>query len=260
MTSFSTLEPLGDSENGGAIFVLPREIRDEIYRLLIKRRYTVFYPSKAASGATFAGNTTAVDRFDLPIFQISHAIGHEVEAQVYSESTFRYFIDFTMIEPRKPPTAVVNRIKKVEMLIGGLGVCFYQKTRLTYKDHMAAICEATIDDFTGTQILRDVCHIRIPAFRMDMIEPLESYILPKLAAFHGFRTLLVETTTDLDYVATARFERVIEGMKDAMEPTLGPATIKNGGSTIRLEFHPREHVPSPFRAEAQKVLLDADRL
>ena len=261
MTSVSTSEPLGDSKNGGALFILPREIRDEVCRFLVKRRYTVIYPPKSASGTTYAGNMTAVDIFDLAIFHISHAIGHEVQAVLYSESTFRYFIDFSINVPCKPPTAVVNRMKKVEIVIKGLGVYYiYEKTHPTYKRRMALICEATIDGFTGTQILRDVCHIRIPAFRPDMIEPLESYILPTLAAFQGFRTLLFEITTELERIATARFERVIEGMKDAMEPSLGPATISNGGSTIRLEFHPREHVPSLFGAQAQKVLLDTDRL
>ena len=261
MTSVSTPEPLGDSKNGGALFILPREIRDEVYRFLIKRHYTVIYAPKSASGTTYVAKITAADIFDLAIFQISHAISHEVQAVLYSESTFRYIIDFSINVPRKFPTAVVNSMKNVEIVIRGLGVHYvYEKTHPTYKRPTALICEATIDGFTGTQTHRDVCHIRIPALRPDMIEPLESYILPKLAAFHGFRTLLVDITTELEHIATARFERVIEGMKDAMEPTLGPATITNGGSTIRLEFHPCEHVPSLFGAQAQKVLLNTDRL
>ena len=259
MTSVSTPEPLGDSKHGGALFILPREIRDEVYRFLVKRRYTVIYAPKPVFGTAYGAKITAVDMFDLAIFQISHAIGHEVQAVLYSESTFRYYIDFSMSMPRKLPTAVVNRMKNVEIVIRGLGV-YYVYEYPTYKSRTELICEAIIDGFTGTRILRDVCHIRIPAFRPDMIEPLESYILPKLATFHGFRTLLVEITTELERIATARFERVIEGMKDAMEPTLGPATITNGGSTIRLEFHPREHVPSLFGAQAQKALLDTDRL
>ena len=56
------------------------------------------------------------------------------------------------------------------------------------------------------------------------------------------------------------FEWVRQAIKDAMEPTLGPAMTCKIDFGISLVFHPREHVPAILRAQAQKMLLDADRL
>lgn len=57
---------------------------------------------------------------------------------------------------------------------------------------MAVICEATIDGFTGTQILHDTLHIQFGFFELDMIGPLRNYILPNMRAFNGFRRVVVE--------------------------------------------------------------------
>ncbi len=58
----------------------------------------------------------------------------------------------------------------------------------------------------------------------------------------------------------AKIGRVRRAIKNAMEPTLGPATSIDNGYAISLEFHPRQHVPALFRAQAQQLLLDADRI
>lgn len=59
---------------------------------------------------------------------------------------------------------------------------------------------------------------------------------------------------------TAGFERVRQAVKDAMEPTSGPATTCNTGFSIYLEFHPRENMPITLRAQAQKLMLDVDKM
>lgn len=277
---------LGDSKHGGALFTLPREIRDEIYRLLVKGSYLVFAPSEAEHGGSVSvTHPQTYANPDLVILLISQAISREAQDLLYSESVFRYSVDFYAFEIPKPPIQAMSRIQNLKISIGHLmpgSVSYhrYQTDDPTYRPHMAAICEATIGNFTGVQILRNTFHIRLYGSKSSVIEPLANYIFPKLNELNGFRAILVEVYLgdDCDMFKrreqsenmgsneeiTADIERVKDAIKDAMEPTLGPATTSNTcfntGFKIYLEFHPREHVPTILRAQAQKLMLDADRL
>lgn len=284
-TTASVMEPevanltlLGDPKHGGALFTLPREIRDDIYRLLVKGRHTVYLPLKNEGGDTF--KSIAHDKPDLVILQISRAISREAQEILYSESVFRYSMNFHASKALQPPTHLVSRMKKVKMLLSYLTSesdrDIYQDTHPSYKRRMAAICEATIDNFTGAQILRTTCHVQFVAFKPDTIQPLSSHILPKLKDFTGFRTVLVDVCLEKEFEArmrweksknigskgetTAMVEQIRQTIKDAMEPTLGPATDIIDDFWISVEFHPRQHVPSLLRAQAQKILMDADTL
>ncbi len=68
----------GDPKHGGALFTLPREIRDDIYRLLVKGRHNVYSTLEDEEGRIFT-KSTVPDKPDLVILQISRAISHEAE-------------------------------------------------------------------------------------------------------------------------------------------------------------------------------------
>ena len=132
-------------------------------------------------------------------------------------------------------------MNRVMSLIGG------PKISLTHGRRVAAICGSTIDDFTGTEILHDSSHIRFCAFDPTRSNrPFKSHILPKLAAFNGFRTVRTDVFTEEDIgpgeyekmgsdgMRTACFERVRRTMKDAVEPALGPATTGEADFTFCL--------------------------
>ena len=180
-----------------------------------------------------------------------------------------------MTRALRPPIQAVNRMKKVEIDIRGLT----SKNVLNQDDYpickrrIAEICEAAIDDFMGAQILRDTLLVRFRASKPEMITSLSKNILPKLRAFNGFRTILLEIwphrTAKWKEMSeekgsngqiTTEFEQVRQSIKDAMEPTLGPALTRINNFTIYLEFRPREHVPEILRAQAQKLVLDAERM
>ena len=276
------LTPLGNPEHGGALFTLPRELRDEIYRLLVQGRHTVYLPleNEGADILTSKAGSVTLDKPDLVILQISRAISREAQEILYSESVFRYSINLHASKALKPPTQLVCRMKKVKMLLSYLmsesDRDIFRDTHPSYEPRMAAICKATLDNFTGAQILRDTFHIQFVAFKPDMIKPLSSLILPKLKDLTGFRTVLVKVCLEKEFEdrmqweksknmgsegeTMATVEQIGQKIKDAMEPTLGPATAINDDFWICLEFHPRQHVPSLLRAQAQKTLMDADRL
>lgn len=285
-STVSKLTALGDPKHGGALFTPPREIRDEIYRLLVKGSYLVFAPSEPEHGGSVSvTHPQTYANPDLVILLISQAISREAQDLLYSESVFRYSVDIYAFEIPRPPIQAMSRIQNVKISIGCLtpdSVSYhkYQTDHPTYSPHMAAVCEATIGNFTGAQNLRNTFHIQLYGCKPYIIELLSTYILPKLKEINEFRMILVEVNLkddceiswrteqsenmDSNEEITAEFERVKDAIKDAMEPTLGPATTSNTcfntGFKIYLEFHPREHVPTILRAQAQKLMVDADRM
>ena len=281
-STVSKLTSLGNPKHGGALFTLPRELRDEIYRLLVKGRHTVYIPLEMESGGKFIlkPGSVAHEKPDLVILQTSRAISREAQEVLYSESVFRYCMNFQADKALEPSAQLVSRMKKVKMIVSSLASesdhYMYRSTHPSYQRRMAAICQATIDGFTGAHILRDTCHVTFVDFKPDMIEPLICDILPKMRVCTGFRTVLMEVSLDDQYEAlvrweksqrtgsegktTAKVERIRQAIKSAMEPTLGPATKVKDGCRISLKFHPRQHVPRLLRAQAQQFMWDADSL
>ena len=275
----SKFKPLGDRKHGGALFILPPEIRDEIYRLLLKRHYTIPY-----SEITKCHNRKNRDKKTvepgLVILRVSRIISYEAQELLYAESTFHFTVDFgTYMGGLECPT--LNRVRKVKIRIRGLTSQLdgydAKYTPAVYSHRIAAICRPTIDQFMGTKIRRDSCHIQFCNFGDHIVFPLTTYLLPKFTAFNGFDTVLVEVLTKENYQQVAGKQRYHHGrnarqsltrmiesfgkiMTGTMEPNMGPAISRDDGSTIRLEFKPREHAPSILRAQAQKLLWEADRL
>ena len=272
---------LGDRNHGGALFILPRELRDEIYRLLLKRYYTIFY-SKPLKWQKSKTRDKKTYNPGLVILRLSRTISFEAQELLYAESIFHVTVDFGMNSVElKRPTQALNRVRKVKITIKGLTPQFdgydakYSAAGLNHR--IEAICGHTIDNFMGTLIRRDSCHIQLCEIGSHIVFPLTSYLLPKFAAFNGFATVLVEVSTEKKNEqsvpkqcyhyrrnSSQSITRILESfgtiVTGKMEPTMGPTISSIHGFTIRLEFKPRQHVPSILRAQAQKLLLEADRL
>ena len=276
----SKFKPLGDRNHGGALFILPRELRDEIYRLLLKRHYTIFY-SKAIKWQKSKTRDKKTDNPGLVTLRLSRTINYEAQELLYAESTFHVTVDFGMnLGELKRPTQALNRVRKVKIIMRGLTPQLdgydARYSAAGYSHRIEAICGHTIDNFMGTMIRRDSCHIQLCEIGSHIVFPLTSYILPKFAAFNGFDTVLVEVSTEKNNEQSVRKQcyhyrrnssqsvRILESfgtiVTGTMEPTMGPTISSSYGFTIRLEFKPRQHAPSILRARAQKLLLEADRL
>ena len=80
---------LGTSQHEAGLFLLPRELRDEIYRLVLKGHYVIRVESaKSHSSAKATKNS------DLSILMVSKAIWHEASDIWLSESTFQFRISY----------------------------------------------------------------------------------------------------------------------------------------------------------------------
>ena len=271
----SSLKSLGDRNHGGALFILPREIRDEIYRFLLKRHYTILQPECTKSDSR-KDCDDQTDRPGLAILQVSRIISYEAQELLYAESTFHIIIKLDMSLPElKGPFQVLDRVKKVNIIIRCLtSQSDGSDTALPpamYCRRIAEMCSLTFDSFMGNMVRRDSCHIQICDFGQPVFGPLDTYIVPRFAAFTGFDSIVVEvfmTEKDAQIMRKQRdhqsflrklipmrfegFERIVT---HTMGSTMGPAISSNDGFTIRLQFKPREHAPS--RVQAYKLLLEA---
>lgn len=255
----------GDPRNGGALFTIPREIRDEIYRLLVKRHYIAFPADVRFIDCKCTVCATNTKKPNLAILRVSRDISDEAQGILYSESLFEYVnLDFeTATSSSKPPTPVVaNRMENIMVSMIGLvpGPTF---------SFPSGTYPGTIDNVSGYRVLRDGFHIRFSICKPNDIDPVTRHILPRLATLNGFRTILVEVflqDSSDSYVKDkwgsleARLEQVRQIVKSTLEPTLGSAISSHDSNTFSLKFHSREHLPSMLRAQVQKMLLDADRL
>lgn len=59
------------------------------------------------------------DKPDLVVLRISHVINREAQHLLYSESIFRYSIPSYEHAAPKPQKEDVNRMKKIEIYMGG---------------------------------------------------------------------------------------------------------------------------------------------
>ena len=264
MNPISTGTVLGDRWNGGALFTIPRELRDEIYRLVFKRQYIL--PEYCNDGGFSDTNLT---KADMAILRVSRAVGYEAQELLYLESTFRVVAYFNpRIKDLKPPPQALHRVKKVEIVT--LLPWHFSRRVVDWSSKIEEICEVILGNFTGTAIRRDSCHIQCGSLGSAYIFRLMSHILPRLAAFNGFDTILMEASIEAIYKRierqelygrgrtlrklTRHFEGFNQVVKDGMEPTLGPAKISKDRFTSRFEFRPREHLRSDSRKPGSEAI------
>ncbi|CAF9933559.1 hypothetical protein IMSHALPRED_009392 [Imshaugia aleurites] len=108
MSNATSHTPLGDPKHDQALFRFPREIRDEIYRLLVK-------------GCYLACEEKNVDQAGLSVLRVSKSIGAEAMEILYSESVFRFFIDHDHKDmDREHLQRVVPRMRYVHLHLDGM--------------------------------------------------------------------------------------------------------------------------------------------
>ncbi len=188
------LTPLGDSKNGGALFTLPREIRDEIYRLLVKGRYFVLPRRKSRHKAEVIETGARPDQPDLEILLLSKAISGEAQQILYSESIFVFCVPWQTSALLKSQVEAVNRMNKIEIHIYDLMESFYNFRYgiAEFDGRIETTYEAIVNNLTGAKIFRDTLYINFRGSNPKMIRPLIHHVLPKVCGFIGFRKIVMK--------------------------------------------------------------------
>ena len=94
----------------GTLCILPREIRDEIYRHLAKGHYWFKHNTGKITSRTKVP--------DLTLFSVSKATHDEISSLFYSESVFQFGHDQSYNSNAFPREPILRRLMKIELLFG----------------------------------------------------------------------------------------------------------------------------------------------
>lgn len=245
----------GNFQYGGALFILPRELRDKIYHLLFKKNYVIYITRRRNSIIA-----PRKDEYDFAILEVSKAVSLESLDILYSESVFRCSVDFVEHSNLAFSTQFNKRMKNVEIDLEGLSALpwldFPPSSSSTYQDHINMICESAITDLTGPEIGHNSLRIRLLC-GPPIIEPLFVHILERVKGLMGVRTLILEVFPihlsfqesgwpghvhePLWRLLETRVAQIRQEIKDTLEPTLGPSAEGYQEEVQHLTFHPDKY-------------------
>ena len=269
------------------VLPFPAELRNMIYRYLVRKTYLVYWPSwaeRSPSGLDTEPLPKAL--VDNPIFKVSKTTRKEALALLYVESTFRYWVDRTRksyhYRDTCPGEEILDLVQNVEIHVSAPNVLSDVPSFVTTQT-----CEEITDKLNKTFILRKSLLIRIydcdaPAFN-DNISPL----FRALGKLTKFKTVVVEIfggayrPKSNEKIPLAKAKTMIqpgilsqitaecnytkEIVHLTMEPMLGPV-MEEGEAEIAqnvcyaryLKFYPQKAPHSPILAPADKVLTTND--
>ena len=241
----------------GTLAKLPREIRDEIYRYLVKGVYHlrqplpfVVYPSQLRNRR----------RFDPAALHLSKTIHHEAAEVFFSESSFAISLFYTksMI---KIPQQSFDRMMSIRLLVR----C---DERDLNNDNME-IWEATIQQLNSAKHIRRDIHVVFDIHSSLKFTTVPSKIFYSSRSLTRYRVVFLEAemafgqasrdtrgspaVEEVIKICNEKSDLLIAAVMKDLEPSLGPATLHHQTSqipsvyqgykySILLEFHPHEHM------------------
>ena len=236
------------ASDGGDLFKLPQEIRDEIYRYVLKPKYALHA-------------TTGCDDHDADltaILRVSKQISYETKSVLYAESIFTCRLDLIQtISRTQRAKEVTDRIMHVEYHISNIGELFHWHlggVTSSRMEELAKLCEDIIGTFSGTDITRR--HLKIafvdPLLLEMNIPRLFSVVFERLG---GFRTIRFELHWPSD-ISSKRYSRLavrvttkcMNALDAQLKSALGPADHEYWGTPDifgyhgSVTFHPHEHL------------------
>ena len=166
----------------GTLSILPREIRDEIYRILVKDHYCFYYAATRPCRWTLKMvKKSRTKKPDLALLFVSKATYNELSSMFYSESIFQFDFD----RPYNPiylPEPVVPRMMKIELLFGC--ECWQDY-------HVRAV-----KMFKSEGTLRDSLTITSDFGPPDFGKMWTDILSKEFEAFKSFRTVILKVNTE----------------------------------------------------------------
>lgn len=237
-TDSNKLKPLGD------LSYFPREIRDEIYRHVLPKKYMTFESSCVIRSVSYEDNKWI--RPKLSIFRLSKAINDETMSIFYSEGTFefRYGRDYEHDDTLSQIWNVdfMNRIMNIE---------------ISTSDNLGQPYAGPVQLFQGDVITRKSFLITLIYYPWEWsIKITESPLFRSLKQLTGFKTVTLRFVAvgkgdDVNWEELVWEPLLTAACKD-LESTLGngsarrkivPTEADNALDRKQQEvvFHPRDH-------------------
>ena len=248
------------SEARNRWFDLPREIRDQIYREILCKRYLIHRSARWKRGK-------AVFREDRPLFWFrgvqyhwrglfwsgyigmkkrnlfwaqvsllltSKAIYEEATDIMYEGSLFCVYVGqqsqrWYPMTPLPPPH-LLDRMQNIEM---GMCVCNTQ-------DYTAS--ETWFNHFNASHTKRNTCCISFPCYYCLVLCHDYTPYFRACRSLIGFKTVILTLKLRCREETLDVYDSIRKYFKAALEPHLGPSRYYDGVKSFSLEFYPRKHL------------------
>ena len=273
---------------------LPREIRDEVYRLVVRGDYIAagqppLGQSKSKSKSKSKPKdcrTTATTSLKLAILRVSKSINQEATDIFYQESTFHFNMyhgsaegsDTTVLFASRD---AIYRMMNIDIDIEMDDLEFYlDSTRLdtlfALHEERRQIWITLMRSITRGETRRKTVCVRCRSCSSDITTKMPKWCYAGLGRLSQFRTVAVVLSPPLidelsdqgtshgteqsaEHLET--LETSMKLIKDCLRLTLGPAVAghKHNPGHLQyastLEFHPQEHLSRILSAEATSLKL-----
>lgn len=261
-------------------FSLPREIRDEVYRLLVRGDYIAAGQPPSGQSKSNASCTAATTSLKLAVLRVSKSINEEATDIFYSESTFQFNIYKGSMKGRDTTTLFVSReavyqmmnidinivMDDLELYLDSIGL----DSLFALHDQRRQIWNSLMRCITRGETRRETICIRCRSCSPDVLTKMSRWMYTSLERLTQFRTvvvvlsppLIVETSdkgtthgTEQSVEHLETLESCMKRIKHCLQHELGPAVASHKHHpghlqyASMLEFHPQEHLSKILRAE-----------
>ena len=209
-------------------FDLPREIRDEIYRMSFSKSYTL--PTNGGGLGSrdimmLIRRPTSGGPSESHILEISQRMRFEAEEILFNDSTFCLHI-----------SDLIQQYLSRELADRFMTLCIYVPlilfTRNNYDyDHKV------LNMFSGSRVGRKTCTIK---FHPGNWVP-DTCLVSVLKTFTGFETVRVQISNPMPYSQEETWP-MQDYLRENLECTLGDAMAFEDSNTRGLEFRPQDRL------------------
>ena len=262
-TSLTSSKVTTEDPGLGTLVKLPREIRDEVYRYLVKGSYHLLHLVPFFVHPRHRRNR---DKFDPTALHLSKTIHHEAAEVYFSESLFAINL-FYIGTMNKVPQQSFDRMMNIGFLVR-------DDIRDINNDNTAT-WETTIKQFNSAKPIRGKIHVVFDIHSTLKLPSVPNDIFRSSGTLTRYRVVFLEAFVAFDHInrdrrgspaAEEAIKRCDEKgdmliatvMKD-LEPTLGPAIFHRSKSqpptarhryrfSFMLEFRPQEYMGTIERA------------
>ena len=287
----SPIETKSSTTPQKGFLTLPREIRDEVYSLLVKGDYIAAGQSPLEQCETNDYLTTAKTGLRLDIFRVSKLINEEAMEVFYSEGMFHFNMYQEDIDDKKNTALFasredIDRMMNIDMNIEIDDLQLYlEGTALASvfdldKERRQA-WNAAVSCIIRTDSVRNTIWIRCRSCSPDIITQMPRWMYRSLGLLSQFRTVVVvlcpaflvkiigegtEQGTDQSAEHLETLESNMKAIKKCLQSTLGPAVTGHRHHpghhqyATTLEFHPQEHLSKILSAETKSLEAKAHEL
>lgn len=246
-------------------FTLSREIRDQIYREVLCKRYLIHRPARWKRGKTLRNENRPLREYaisvrfwtgiywrghawmlkkptswaNVALLLASKAICWEAIEMMYKESSFCVYMGEKSVWWHRltplPSQQLLSRIQNLEV-----DTCVCDTL-----DYTAS--ETWFQKFNGSDTKRNSCRISFPCYSCLVWCEDHTPFFRACQSLVGFKTVTITLEqrymdADGSGVLIERYNSIREDFQTALEPHLGPGRPYDIGYVYCLDFYPRKHL------------------